>query len=139
MFELSKTQKTVLKKKTRHGRGPGSGLGKNAGRGHKGQTKRGHVRIGFEGGGRSAIRRFPKFRGFKARPTLDRAQITLSLINQYYADGEMVSLVTLLEKNLINDKIKLVRVIKNVDLEKKVSFDESDSLYLTKGVKSFIS
>jgi len=139
MFELSKTKKTVLKKKTRYGRGEGSNHGKNAGRGHKGQQKRGHLRIGFEGGGRTAIRRLPKFRGFKAMDRKDSAQITLSLINSYYVDAEVVSMATLLEKGLIHDKIKSVRIIKNADLDKKVTFEQSDALYLTKGVKSFIS
>jgi len=139
MFQLSQTLKTVLTKKVRVGRGNGSHRGKNAGKGNKGQTKRGHVRIGFEGGQKTLIRRTPKLRGFKAIVSKNKAQLTTSLINQYFADGEQISITTLIEKKLIEDPISSVRIIKNVELTKKVTFDNSDSIYLTKGVKSLIA
>ena len=139
MFQLSQTVKTVLKKKVRVGRGEGSHRGKNAGKGHKGQTKRGHVRIGFEGGQKTLIRRTPKFRGFKAIVAKNKHQLTTSLINQYYSNGEAVSLVTLREKKLIEPVIEFVRIVKNAELQKKVTFEDAEFIYLTKGVKSSIS
>ena len=139
MFLLHKQKKTVHKTKQRVGRGEGSNRGKNSGKGHKGQTKRGHVRIGFEGGQKPLNRRLPKYKGFKARPNKQRVVLTLSDISKVYKDKEIVSLQTLLEKNLINDKIKKVRIINTGSLTAKVTFEESDSIYLTKGVKESIN
>ncbi|NJK71265.1 MAG: hypothetical protein HC932_03370 [Thermales bacterium] len=63
MFSTNNMKK-ITKTKKRVGRGEGSNRGKNAGKGHKGQTKRGHVRIGFEGNQTPLVRRLPKLRGF---------------------------------------------------------------------------
>jgi large subunit ribosomal protein L15 len=142
MFELNNLQKTVKKGK-RVGFGEGSGRGKNAGRGHKGQTKRGKtkMRIGFEGGQKPLIRRVPKFKGFKPLLSSDRDLKVLSLtaISDNFNDGETVSFETLIEKSVIDDKIRRVRVIKSGNLDKKVNFEESEAVHLTKGVKELVS
>lgn len=138
MFILESIKKIVPTKKKRIGRGEGSNRGKNSGKGHKGQTKRGHVRIGFEGGQKPLNRRLPKFRGFKQRPNKQLVTITLSGIDKVYNDKEVVNIDSLREKGLISDKIKKVRIIKTGSLTKTLTFEESETLYLTKGVKEII-
>ena len=138
MFLLNNLQKVVNQRKQRKGRGEGSNRGKNSGKGHKGQTKRGHVRIGFEGGQKPLNRRLPKFKGFNARENKQRVVLTLTDIDKAYAADEQVSMQTLLEKKLISDKIKQVRVVNTGELTKKLGFSEEESLHLTKGVKEII-
>ncbi len=139
MFHISDNVRTVFTKRTRLGRGPGSGTGKNSGKGHKGQVKRsGKPAVTFEGGKKSLVRRSPKLPGFKARPRKDLAILTLSAIDREYSEGQEVTLVTLLEKKLINDKVKKVRIIKTGELSKKVTFADEESIHLTKGVKEAI-
>jgi large subunit ribosomal protein L15 len=138
MFLLNKLQQIITKKKQRKGRGEGSNRGKNSGKGHKGQTKRGHVRIGFEGGQKPLNRRLPKFKGFKALPRKDLQTITLAELNKYYTDTKVVSMESLLTLGVITDKIHKVRIIKTGTLENKLTFKEEDGLYLTKGVKDII-
>jgi large subunit ribosomal protein L15 len=83
IIQLNNLEKTTQKRKQRVGRGVGSNRGKNCGLGNKGQSKRGHVRIGFEGGQKSLIRRTPKFRGFKQYDRKDTVSFPLdSLIKQ---------------------------------------------------------
>lgn len=140
MFELSNLPKTVTKSKKRVGRGEGSNRGKNAGKGHKGQNKHGQgVRIGFEGGQKSLLRRTPKFRGFKPLDRNDKVILTLGTIDKVFLENETVSLATLLEKGLINKYTKIVRIVSTGSLSKKISFVEEESLYLTKGVKSVLN
>lgn len=138
MFLLNNLQKVVNQRKQRKGRGEGSNRGKNSGKGHKGQTKRGHVRIGFEGGQKPLNRRLPKFKGFNARDNKQRVVLTLSDLDKAYAAGEEVSLSSLREKGLISEKIKQVRVVNTGTLSKKLVFVEADNLHLTKGVKEII-
>src|SRR5690554_8080399 len=85
--------------KLRLGRGIGSGLGKTAGRGHKGLTSRsgGKVAPGFEGGQQPLYKRLPKF-GFTSRMALVRAEIRTSELAK--VEGDVVSLQTLREANL---------------------------------------
>lgn len=139
MTNLSTLTKTIHKKGLRKGRGEGSGLGKNAGRGHKGQVKRGHVRIGFEGNQKPLIKRTPKLKGFSRPQQNTRAyeSLTLSRIAQYYKDGETVNMSTLIEKGLVDSKTKKVRIIAS-GYDKKLKFEESESIYLTKGVKEIL-
>ena len=86
----------------RRGRGHGSGNGKTAGKGHKGQKARsGAPRIGFEGGQMPLYRRLPK-RGFKNRNTLDIEAINLGALEVFENDAE-VTVETLLEKGIIKD------------------------------------
>jgi large subunit ribosomal protein L15 len=137
MFTQNSMEKIVLKTKQRVGRGNGSHRGKNSGKGDKGQTKRGHVRLGFEGGQKPLNRRLPKFKGFKARENKQREVITLSALNKAYSANETVSMATLLEKKLINENIKIVRIINTGVLDFKLNID-SESIHLTKGVKEII-
>ncbi|MBT0569996.1 50S ribosomal protein L15 [Curvibacter sp. CHRR-16] len=105
--------------KRRVGRGIGSGLGKTAGRGHKGQKSRsgGYHKVGFEGGQMPMHRRLPK-RGFKSHLLQFNAEITLS--NLDILGLEQVDLLVLKQAGLIGDQIKNVKVIKSGELSKAV-------------------
>ncbi len=94
----------------RVGRGIGSGLGKTAGRGHKGQKSRagGYHKVGFEGGQMPLHRRLPK-RGFKSHLLKYNAEITLTALGRLGADE--VDLLTLKQAGLIGELIKAVKVI----------------------------
>ncbi len=106
--------------KRRVGRGIGSGLGKTAGRGHKGQKSRsgGYHKVGFEGGQMPLQRRLPK-RGFKSVSLKYNAEITLTELERLGADE--VDLLTLKQAGLVRERAKVVKVIKSGDLTKKVS------------------
>ena len=85
----------------RKGRGAGSGNGKTAGKGHKGQNARsgGGVRPGFEGGQLPLYRKLPK-RGFKNRFAVNYAIVNVSALNKF-EDGAVVDLATLVEKRIV--------------------------------------
>lgn len=105
--------------KRRVGRGIGSGLGKTAGRGHKGQKSRagGYHKVGFEGGQMPMHRRLPK-RGFKSTSLKFNAEITLSALeNLGLAE---VDLVTLKQAGLVGELAKVVKVVKTGALTKAV-------------------
>ena len=105
--------------KRRVGRGIGSGLGKTAGRGHKGQKSRagGYHKVGFEGGQMPMQRRLPK-RGFKSASLKFNAEITLSALeNLGLAE---VDLVTLKQAGLVAELAKVVKVVKTGALTKAV-------------------
>jgi large subunit ribosomal protein L15 len=106
--------------KRRVGRGIGSGLGKTAGRGHKGQKSRagGYHKVGFEGGQMPLHRRLPK-RGFKSQLLKFNAEITLLELQTLGADE--VDLLTLKQAGLVADLVKNVKVIKSGELTKKVT------------------
>lgn len=105
--------------KRRVGRGIGSGLGKTAGRGHKGQKSRagGYHKVGFEGGQMPLQRRLPK-RGFKSAQLKFNGQITLTDLERLGADE--VDLLTLKAAGLVRQLIKHVKVIKSGELTRKV-------------------
>jgi len=105
--------------KRRVGRGIGSGLGKTAGRGHKGQKSRagGYHKVGFEGGQMPMQRRLPK-RGFKSALLQFNAEITLASLEKLGASE--VDLLTLKKAGLVNDLVKVVKVIKTGALTKAV-------------------
>lgn len=106
--------------KRRVGRGIGSGLGKTAGRGHKGQKSRagGYHKVGFEGGQMPLQRRLPK-RGFKSQQLKYNDEITLTdLENLAVAD---VDLLALKQAGLVSQLAKVVKVINTGKLTKKVS------------------
>jgi large subunit ribosomal protein L15 len=107
------------KARRRVGRGIGSGLGKTAGRGHKGQKSRagGYHKVGFEGGQMPMQRRLPK-RGFKSHALKYNAEITLADL-QKLALGE-VDMLALKQAGLVRDMIKNVKVIKSGELSTKV-------------------
>ncbi|GHC78305.1 50S ribosomal protein L15 [Pseudorhodoferax aquiterrae] len=96
--------------KRRVGRGIGSGLGKTAGRGHKGQKSRagGYHKVGFEGGQMPMHRRLPK-RGFKSHLLQFNAEVTLAALEKLGA-GE-VDVLTLKQAGLIAEQAKVVKVI----------------------------
>ena len=104
----------------RVGRGIGSGLGKTAGRGHKGQKSRagGFHKVGFEGGQMPLQRRLPK-RGFKSTTLKYKDEVTLTDLERLGADE--VDLVTLKAAGLVGQMIKVVKVIKAGELTRKVT------------------
>ena len=106
--------------KRRVGRGIGSGLGKTAGRGHKGQKSRagGFHKVGFEGGQMPLQRRLPK-RGFKSAQLKYVAEITLADLQRLGAAE--VDLVSLKQAGLVRQLIKTVKVIKSGELSIKVA------------------
>lgn len=107
--------------KRRVGRGIGSGLGKTAGRGHKGQKSRagGYHKVGFEGGQMPMHRRLPK-RGFKSQLLKFNAEVTLAALEKLGAAE--VDLVTLKQAGLVGELAKVVKVIKTGEITKAVKF-----------------
>ena len=105
--------------KRRVGRGIGSGLGKTAGRGHKGQKSRagGYHKVGFEGGQMPLQRRLPK-RGFKSHLLKYNAEVTLAALEQLGAAE--VDLLSLKQAGLIGELAKVVKIIKSGSLTKTV-------------------
>jgi large subunit ribosomal protein L15 len=108
------------KARRRVGRGIGSGLGKTAGRGHKGQKSRagGYHKVGFEGGQMPLQRRLPK-RGFKSTTLKFNAEVTLADLQKLGAAE--VDLLTLKAAGLVSDRAKIVKVIKSGELTTKVA------------------
>jgi large subunit ribosomal protein L15 len=107
------------KNRRRVGRGIGSGLGKTAGRGHKGQKSRagGFHKVGFEGGQMPLHRRLPK-RGFKSTTLKYNGEVTLADLERLGADE--VDLVSLKAAGLVGQLVKVVKVIKAGELTRKV-------------------
>jgi large subunit ribosomal protein L15 len=105
--------------KRRVGRGIGSGIGKTAGRGHKGQKARagGYHKVGFEGGQMPMQRRLPK-RGFKSQLLKFNAEVTLSALERLATTD--VNLVTLKQAGLVGELARVVKIIKTGDLTKAV-------------------
>ena len=105
----------------RKGRGPGSGNGKTAGKGHKGQNARsgGGVRPGFEGGQLPLYRKLPK-RGFKNRFAVNYAIVNVSALNKF-EDGAVVDLATLVEKRIVRKPLDGLKVLGNGELTKKLT------------------
>ena len=105
----------------RKGRGPGSGNGKTAGRGHKGQWARsgGGVRIGFEGGQMPLTRRLPK-RGFNNIFAKPLEIVNVASLNKF-EDGAVVSVSDLLEKGILSKCEYGVKVLGNGEVTKKLT------------------
>ena len=120
--------------KRRVGRGIGSGLGKTAGRGHKGQKSRagGYHKVGFEGGQMPLQRRLPK-RGFKSASLKFNAEVTLTYLELLGADS--VDLVVLKAAGLVGERIKCVKVIKTGALTRQVTLS---GIGATAGAKAAI-
>jgi large subunit ribosomal protein L15 len=118
----------------RVGRGIGSGLGKTAGRGHKGQKSRagGYHKVGFEGGQMPLQRRLPK-RGFKSHLLQFNAEITLTQLERLGAPE--VDLLALKQARMVGEMIKVVKVIKTGTLTKKVALK---GIGATAGAKAVI-
>ena len=105
----------------RKGRGPGSGNGKTAGKGHKGQNARsgGGVRTGFEGGQFPIYRQLPK-RGFKNYFAKHYAIVNVDALN-VFEDGAVVDMDALLAKKIIRKPLDGLKVLGNGELTKKVT------------------
>jgi large subunit ribosomal protein L15 len=104
----------------RRGRGHGSGNGKTAGKGHKGQKARsGAPRPGFEGGQMPLYRRIPK-RGFKCRNSKDIVGINLSYLERF-EDGSTVTVETLVESGVIKNTRDGVKILGGGELTKKLT------------------
>lgn len=108
------------KEAKRVGRGIGSGLGKTAGRGHKGQKSRsgGRVRPGFEGGQMPLQKRLPKY-GFTSRISRVSSQIRLSELN--LIDGGIVDIGALRTAGLINNNISRAKIFLSGELNKALT------------------
>ena len=120
--------------KRRVGRGIGSGLGKTAGRGHKGQKSRsgGYHKVGFEGGQMPLQRRLPK-RGFKSHLLKFNAEVTLSALEQLGLAG--VDLAALKQAGLVGEIAKVVKIIKSGEISKAVKLN---GIGATAGAKAAI-
>ena len=104
----------------RRGRGHGSGNGKTAGKGHKGQLARsGHKKPGFEGGQMPLYRRLPK-RGFKCRNSKEIVGINLSALERF-EDGAEVSVEALIEAGIVKNPRDGVKILGNGELTKKLN------------------
>ena len=118
----------------RVGRGIGSGLGKTAGRGHKGQKSRagGFHKVGFEGGQMPLQRRLPK-RGFKSLAAQTRAEVRLSDLDRLGVD--VIDILVLKQAGLVSGMVKTVKVILSGDINKSITLN---GLVVTKGAKAAI-
>lgn len=122
------------KKALRRGRGIGSGLGKTGGRGVKGQTSRSGSSIpaGFEGGQMPIYRRLPKF-GFTSKMAMTTAEVRLSELNKI--EGDVVSIDTLKQANIIRRDMQRARIILSGEVNKAYTFK---GVKVTKGAKQAI-
>ena len=120
--------------KRRVGRGIGSGLGKTAGRGHKGQKSRagGYHKVGFEGGQMPLQRRLPK-RGFKSLSLRYNAEINLSELAAL--NLAEVDLLVLKQAGLVGRMVKTVKLIKNGDIRSAVKLT---GIVATAGAKAAV-
>ena len=120
--------------KRRVGRGIGSGLGKTAGRGHKGQKSRagGYHKVGFEGGQMPLQRRLPK-RGFKSQSAKFNGEVTLADLQRLGA--AKVDMLSLKQAGLVGELIKVVKVIKSGELSTAVKVT---GILATAGAKAAI-
>ena len=121
MLHELKPVEGARKERKRLGRGTGSGTGKTAGKGHKGQKARSgnQPRPGFEGGQIPFFQRIPK-RGFNNVNRKEFAIVNLEDLN-LFNDGDVVTIELLLEKGIISKVLSGVKVLGNGNLEKKVT------------------
>ena len=122
--------------KRRVGRGPGSGWGKTAGRGQKGQKARsgGGVRPGFEGGQLPLQMRIPKF-GFRSRVGMTTAEVRTSELNRL--EGDEVTLDSLKAAKVVRRDMRRVRIMLSGDVQRAVNVKD-DNIVVTKGAKAAI-
>ena len=120
LHELSPAQGSA-KAAYRKGRGAGSGNGKTAGKGHKGQNARsgGGVRVGFEGGQLPLYRKLPK-RGFKNRFAVNYAIVNVEALNKF-ENGAVVDLEALKAAKLVRKELDGVKILGNGELTKKIT------------------
>ena len=133
-MELNTIASEVKKKNAKRvGRGIGSGTGKTAGRGHKGQKARagGYHKVGFEGGQMPIQRRLPKV-GFSSRKN-DTARVRLGELQ--FEGNEEITIDVLKDKKIISHKAKEVKVFLSGELKEKVNLK---GIMVTKGVRTVI-
>jgi large subunit ribosomal protein L15 len=118
----------------RVGRGIGSGLGKTAGRGHKGQKARagGFHKVGFEGGQMPLQRRLPKV-GFRSRSALTRAEVRLHELAR--VEGDVVDLAALIQAGVVNRSTKSAKIIASGELGRALTIR---GVGVTKGARAAI-
>ena len=116
------------------GRGIGSGLGKTAGRGHKGQKSRsgGYHKVGFEGGQMPLQRRLPK-RGFKSRTLRFNEEVTLTALDRLGLDE--VNILNLKAAGLVGELVRVVKIIKTGEIKRAVKLN---GIGATAGAKAAI-
>lgn len=120
LSELKPAEGSKQSDNFRRGRGHGSGNGKTAGKGHKGQKARsGAPRVGFEGGQMPLYRRIPK-RGFTNRNSLEIVGINVDALNRF-EDGAEVSVETLVETGIVKNPKDGVKILGNGELTKKLT------------------
>ena len=120
LSNLTPAEGSVHSSSFRRGRGHGSGNGKTAGKGHKGQKARsGAPRPGFEGGQMPLYRRLPK-RGFKNRNTQEIVGINVSDL-QIFEDGAVVTLESLLDSGIVKNPRDGIKILGNGELTKKLT------------------
>ena len=120
LSSLKAAEGSVHSDNFRRGRGHGSGNGKTAGKGHKGQLARsGHKKPGFEGGQMPLYRRLPK-RGFKCRNSKEIIGINLSALEKFDNDT-VVSVDTLIEAGIVKNPRDGVKILGNGEFTKKLT------------------
>ena len=120
LSNLRPAEGSVKSDNFRRGRGHGSGNGKTAGKGHKGQKARsGAPRLGFEGGQMPLYRRIPK-RGFKNRNRLEIVAINISALEKF-DNGANVTVDTLIESGIVKNPKDGVKILGNGELTKKLN------------------
>ena len=121
LHELSPVEGSKKKSK-RIGRGHGSGWGKTAGKGHKGQKARsgGSIRPGFEGGQMPLQRRVPK-RGFNNIFAKNVVAVNLSALNRKFNDGDTVDFEALKAAGIVKNGFDAVKVLGNGKIDKKLN------------------
>ena len=120
LSNLRPAEGSVKSDNFRRGRGHGSGNGKTAGKGHKGQKARsGAPRLGFEGGQMPLYRRIPK-RGFKNRNRLEVVAINISALEKF-DNGADVTVDTLIESGIVKNPKDGVKILGNGELTKKLN------------------
>lgn len=125
LHELSPAQGSA-KPACRKGRGPGSGNGKTAGKGHKGQKARsgGGVRPGFEGGQNPLYRRLPK-RGFTNHFAKNYATVNVCELDAAFADGSVIDINTLLENRMIRKEMDGLKILGDGVITKRLTVKAS--------------
>jgi len=112
----------AVRERKRIGRGPGSGRGGTAGKGHKGEQARSGSpkRKAFEGGQVRITRRLPKF-GFKSPFRIEYQVVNVNRLQQRFVDGDSVDIESLIARGLLSKRFEPVKVLGEGDLSKKLS------------------
>ena len=121
LSKLSPAEGSKHSNNFRRGRGPGSGSGKTAGKGHKGQKARsGAPRIGFEGGQMPLYRRIPK-KGFQCPSHKNIVSINLGLLNDRFEDGAVVDVDAIIAAGIVKNPGDGIKILGNGEITKKLT------------------